>query len=319
MNSVFSMIDVGKKPVTHRRAIARGEIQLSKQVCYAIRDKSVPKGDVLTLAEIAGIGAAKRTSDILPLCHPLMLDAVQVGCEIDVEKCTVIVTCEVSAHARTGVEMEALSGVSASLLCIYDLTKGLDKGAIISGIILEHKEGGKSGTWNRNIDQNDTEKKLEGLNVAVLTVSDSSYKGDMQDISGEKLVHYLQNQGGAICGKHIIPDDIEAIRKKVEEYALKDKLDLVMITGGTGLGPRDVTPEAILPLWTKTLPGFGEIFRNRGILNTPNAWLSRAEAGLIENTFVVLLPGSPLAVNDGIDLLDKNLSHIISIIRGGGH
>jgi len=144
-NAQFRMIDVGEKTPTRRRAVAHGRIRMASETLNLIRNRALPKGDVLTLAEVAGILAAKQTSGLLPLCHPLPLDSVRVRCQV--EEAAVLVTVEAVATAKTGVEMEALVGVSLALLCIYDLAKGVDPVLSISDIYLEVKEGGKSGRW----------------------------------------------------------------------------------------------------------------------------------------------------------------------------
>ena len=143
----FRMIDVGEKAATKRRAVARGRIQMSREAFEAIRRGTNPKGDVLAQAEVAGMLAAKRTADLIPLCHPLPLDQVTVRFEADEATTSIIATCEASATAKTGVEMEALLGVSGALLAVYDLTKILDPALTISDIHLRIKEGGKSGRW----------------------------------------------------------------------------------------------------------------------------------------------------------------------------
>jgi cyclic pyranopterin monophosphate synthase len=143
------MVDVGGKPETHRVAIARGLIRMSTATLEAIRSGNAPKGDVLGPARIAGIMAAKKTGDLIPLCHPLALDAVNVdfafieaGIEGGIE-----CTATASLTGRTGVEMEALTAVSLALLTIYDMAKALDKGMVIEDVRLIEKRGGKSGTW----------------------------------------------------------------------------------------------------------------------------------------------------------------------------
>jgi molybdenum cofactor biosynthesis protein MoaC len=141
------MIDVAEKAPTKRRALARGRIEMSREAFDSIKHRTNPKGDVLAQAEVAGIFAAKRTSDLLPLCHPLPLDQVQVRFELVDEWCAVIASCEAATTAKTGVEMEALCGVSAALLAIHDLAKAVDPALIISDIHLSVKEGGKSGRW----------------------------------------------------------------------------------------------------------------------------------------------------------------------------
>ncbi len=143
----FHMIDVGEKPATKRRALARGRIEMSRAALEALRDGKNPKGDVLAQAEVAGMMAAKRTAELIPLCHPLALDQVRVRFELSDATFAVTAWCEASATARTGVEMEALQGVSGALLAVYDLSKAVDPVLTISGIRLVVKEGGKSGRW----------------------------------------------------------------------------------------------------------------------------------------------------------------------------
>jgi cyclic pyranopterin phosphate synthase len=141
------MIDVGEKAPTRRRALASGRIRMSRAAFEALRDGKNPKGDVLAQGEVAGMLAAKRTAELVPLCHPLALDQVQVWFELDEATSSVLASCEASATARTGVEMEALHGVSGALLAVYDLSKAVDPVLVISDIHLSVKEGGKSGRW----------------------------------------------------------------------------------------------------------------------------------------------------------------------------
>jgi cyclic pyranopterin phosphate synthase len=139
------MVDVGAKPLTHRRAVARGQIRLSQRAAAAVAERTAAKGDVLAVAQLAGIQGAKRASDLIPLCHPLPLSGVDVSLHLDGD----VVVCEATAraHWRTGVEMEALAAVSAALLTVYDMLKALDKGMVIEQIRLLEKTGGKSGPW----------------------------------------------------------------------------------------------------------------------------------------------------------------------------
>jgi cyclic pyranopterin phosphate synthase len=139
------MVDVGGKAETHRVAIASGRISMSAEALAAIRDGNAPKGDVLGAARIAGIMAAKKTAELIPLCHPLALDAVTVDFAFDHN--AVRATATASLTGRTGVEMEAMTATSIALLTIYDMAKALDKGMVIEGVRLIEKRGGKSGTW----------------------------------------------------------------------------------------------------------------------------------------------------------------------------
>ncbi|MDP5103356.1 MAG: cyclic pyranopterin monophosphate synthase MoaC [Erythrobacter sp.] len=139
------MVDVGGKPATARRAVASGRVTMTSEALAAIREGNAPKGDVLGTARIAGIMAAKRTGDLIPLCHPLGLEAVSI--DFEYQKNAIRATATASLTGRTGVEMEAMVAVSVALLTIYDMAKAIDKGMVISEVRLIAKTGGKSGDW----------------------------------------------------------------------------------------------------------------------------------------------------------------------------
>ena len=145
--SVYKMVDVSSKAITHRKALASGEIILGKQVIEMIKSKKMPKGDPISIAEISGINGVKKTSELIPLCHPLPLDHISLHTEINENEYSIIVYCLVSAHSKTGVEMEALSGVNSALLSIYDLSKIVEPNLKITNTKLLIKSGGKSGLW----------------------------------------------------------------------------------------------------------------------------------------------------------------------------
>jgi cyclic pyranopterin phosphate synthase len=143
------MVDVGAKPVTERACVARGAVHMAAATLAAIATSRTPKGDVLSVARIAGIQAAKRTAEWIPLAHPLPLDAVEVELRPDPETSCVQIEASVRAHARTGVEMEALVAVAAAGLVVYDMCKAIDRDMRIDAVRLVSKRGGKSGTWSR--------------------------------------------------------------------------------------------------------------------------------------------------------------------------
>jgi cyclic pyranopterin phosphate synthase len=143
------MVDVGDKPETQRVAIARAVVHLSPQTTKLVQAGDAPKGDVLGVARIAGIQAAKKTSELIPLCHPLALSFVGVDGEIDTEAGTITLTAEARTTGPTGVEMEALTAASVAALTVYDMVKGVERGACISSIELLEKSGGRSGHWQR--------------------------------------------------------------------------------------------------------------------------------------------------------------------------
>lgn len=141
------MVDVGEKAVTHRVAVASGRVAMQPETAALIREGRAAKGDVLGVAQVAAIMAAKRTHEIIPMCHPLLLTRIDVTFEV--EDAAVVIRARVETRGQTGVEMEALTAVSAAALTIYDMVKAVDRGMTIEAIRLEHKSGGRSGTWDR--------------------------------------------------------------------------------------------------------------------------------------------------------------------------
>jgi cyclic pyranopterin monophosphate synthase len=141
------MVDVGEKPVTKRTAIAEGLVRMSTEAFGLVRDNAIAKGDVLRIAEVAGVMGGKQTGNLIPLCHPLPLDAIQVECEMVESLNAVKVTATATNTGRTGVEMEAMTAVAIACLTVYDMVKAADKGMVVEGIRLLSKTGGRSGDW----------------------------------------------------------------------------------------------------------------------------------------------------------------------------
>ena len=141
------MVDVGDKEITHRQAIAAGQVLMQPETIAIIRERRASKGDVLGVAQVAGIMAAKRTHELIPMCHPLMLTKIDLQLRLNDRGVGIEATVE--TRGQTGVEMEALTAVSVAALTVYDMVKAVDRGMTISGISLMHKAGGKSGDWNR--------------------------------------------------------------------------------------------------------------------------------------------------------------------------
>lgn len=326
-DSAYSMINVGKKKITHRKALAMGKIFLKPDVLQKVRLRTLEKGDALTLAEISGIQGAKLTSTLLPLCHPLSLDSVAIKTEVNETQGAVEIFCYVTTHAKTGVEMEAISGVQAALLCIYDLCKMYGHDMSVSDIRLLYKTGGKQGAI---IDQTylpktlailveDAPHALEGKHGAVLTISDRASQGQYEDKSGPVLVDALKKEGAMCESPIIVPDDKEMIQATIKQLVSDRAPNLIMTTGGTGVGPRDVTPDAISEIVQYEIPGIGELLRQDGLHFTPYATLSRAIAGCYENTLIIALPGSTKAIGQAMAVLSPVLGHLLDMIKGDGH
>lgn len=325
-HNTFKMIDVGDKLITHRVAVASGEISVGADAFKLIQDKKLPKGDVLILAEIAGIISTKKAYEMIPLCHPMSLDYVKIITELDEKNYKVIVFCLAGTHAKTGIEMEALAGVNGALLTIWDLTKMVEPNLNISNIQLLAKSGGKKGLWlNPNgvpqfvleIIQPQLEQVLFGRKSVVITLSDRASKGEYQDESGVILKEILLGYGSEISDYLVIPDEAELIKSTIRDKIKSLAPDLIICTGGTGISKRDVTPEAVCELFEKEIPGVGELLRSDGAKYTPLSWSSRAVAGTIGETIVVTLPGNPKAVKEGMSaLMPKLIPHLIRITKG---
>ncbi|MFZ3228887.1 MAG: bifunctional molybdenum cofactor biosynthesis protein MoaC/MoaB [Pseudobdellovibrio sp.] len=332
LQSEFKMANVAEKTSTYRRAIAKGWIKMAPATAKIVVERKLPKGDALMMAEVAGILGVKKTIEILPLCHPLPIESVRVRCEPKIDG--VFVSCEVVTTYKTGVEMEALMGVNAALLCIYDLTKPIDPVLSIQDVHLVMKEGGKSGLWlnpewpeenflEKKTDQEKlnncgNKKTLKGIKTAVLTISDRCSKKQAVDSSGPVLKQMLQTLEADVFGMDLVADEVLEIQNAI--FRFKElKADLIITTGGTGFSPRDVTPEAIEPLFTRRIDGFGELFRSEGAKQTPMSYLSRSVSGFIEQTLIIALPGSPKACKEGIEILSHLIPHAIHIAKGGPH
>lgn len=319
----FRMIDVGQKRVTRRRAIACGQITVGKTAFQKIIDKSLPKGDVLALAEIAGITGAKKTPELIPMCHILPIDQVSIHCMPEAPD-AVMVYGQVVAHAKTGVEMEALMAVQAALAAIWDLVKGTEPALTIGDVRLLVKEGGKSGLWINPAGIPDwlaaqlpSPQPLKGLTAAVVVMSDRAAKGVYTDKSGPVVQTFLEQHGARLLDYAVLADEAGKLTAYLKRAAAKLKPDLVIISGGTGLSRRDITPETVEKICTRAIPGFGELLRKDGAQITDKSWLSRSAAGQLGQTLVIALPGSPRAAQEGLEALLPLLPHAVAMTGGG--
>ncbi|CAN5442281.1 bifunctional molybdenum cofactor biosynthesis protein MoaC/MoaB [soil metagenome] len=302
------MTNITHKQNSLRKAIATATVTVSKQETIdAIQNNTVPKGNVFEFARAAGLLAIKKTSDLIPDCHPLPVEYAAITYEI--ENLSLIISVEVHTVYKTGVEVEAMHGASLTALTIYDMLKPIDKSVEISSIKLKEKKGGKSD-YNNQISIS--------LKTAVIVCSDSIAAGSKQDFAGKAIIEKLQRLNIAVDLYSIIPDEVDLIQSKVKTLC-NEGFDLVLFTGGTGLSPRDVTPEAIKPLLDREVPGIMEAARNYGQNRMPYAMLSRGIAGFIKNTLVLTLPGSTKGAAETMDALFPAVLHIFKVAQGMRH
>lgn len=157
------------------------------------------------------------------------------------------------------------------------------------------------------------------IKVAVLTVSDSCAEGNREDVSGQTMIDMLTDGMFDVCEKKIVPDDYQAITDMLQSFSDEQEIDVVLTTGGTGLGPRDVTPEATTSVCDRMAPGFSEILRVEGFRKTSKAILSRGVAGVRKNSLIINLPGSPKAVRESLEIILNLIPHAVKMMHGGGH
>ncbi len=302
------MVNITHKVNSLRKAIAQAVVKVSRiETIEAIQNKRVPKGDVFEFSRAAGLLAVKKTSDVIPDCHPLPVEFTSI--QHQVAGLSIIITVEVHTIYRTGVEVEAMHGAAITALTMYDMLKPIDKHIEIGDIKLISKKGGKSQY---------TDFPNKALQCAVVVCSDSVSAGVKQDFAGKAVIKKLQKTGLEVSSYTVIADDFDTIQKTATELC-NSNFNIVLFTGGTGLSKRDVTPEAIEPLINRNIPGIMEAARSYGQQRTPYAMLSRGVAGFINNTLVLTLPGSTRGAQETMDALFPYIVHIFHVAEGMQH
>lgn len=310
------MVDITHKTTTLRIATAQAIVKVgSAETINRIQEGTVPKGDVLAMSKAAGLLGIKKTPDILPDCHPLPIE--YTGIEYILEEDQIQVLMTVKTIYKTGVEVEAMHGASVVALNMYDMLKPIDKQVEIHSIKLLKKTGGKS----------DFKSITNGLTAHIIVCSDSIYSAFQelnieesenlvpeQDKSGQILLSKMQEYG-LNTQYSLIPDHAEKIKSIVQNSSA----DIILFSGGTGVGPKDLTPNVIEPLLTMRLLGLEEEMRRYGQERMHYAMLSRSLAGLIGQSLVLSIPGSSGAAKDCLSAIFPYVFHIFHIMKGGGH
>lgn len=302
------MIDITHKSTTLRIATAQALVRVGREeTIHAIINGKVPKGDVFEMSKAAGLLGIKQTPNLLPDCHPIPIEYTGVEYEIDGMDIKILVT--VKTISKTGVEVEAMHGASVVALNMYDMLKPLDKGIEILNIRLLQKKGGKSDFKHRF---------RKDLTAAVIVCSDTIHAGSKEDRSGKIITEKLIACNVEVKHYEIIPDEPEDILSKTREYE-KNGIDMILFTGGTGLSKRDHTPEALIPVLEKRIPGIEEAIRSYGQDRTPYSMLSRSVAGTIGKTLVLALPGSSNGAGESMDAIFPAVLHAFKILKGARH
>lgn len=296
------MIDITHKPTSLREATATALVTVSDPATItALKDKRVPKGDVLESARVAALFGVKKTHELIPDCHPLPIEHAE--CTFAVGEMEMIVTMRVRTIYRTGVEVEAMHGASVAALTIYDMLKPIDKGVVIGSIKLQEKKGGKSD-WKDRFEV--------PVKAAVLVISDGVASGKKEDKAGATIADRLAALGVVVDVQAVVADEPEEIATMVKAWS-NEGLDLILTTGGTGLSPRDRTPEALAPLLDREVPGIMEAARAYGQARMPLAIMSRGIAGMIGRTLVITLPGSTRGAQETMAALFPFVLHVVKV------
>ena len=294
------MVDVGDKAVTRRSATARARFVTTPEVMGLVRGDNLPKADVLATARIAGIQGAKRTSELIPLCHAIALTSVTVDFYLDDD--SIEITATAKTIGQTGVEMEALTAVTIAGLTLHDMTKAVDPQSVLGEIQLIEKTGGTS------------RPEVVPGTAAVIVASTRGAAGTRQDTTGPAIAEWLTARGYAVRLSVVADADVAAELPRI----LATAPAVVITTGGTGMSPSDRTPEATRAVLDRELPGIAEAIRARGLPHAPKAALSRGLAGMSGNTVIINLPGSTGGVKDGLAVLEELLDHLVAQVAGGG-
>jgi len=282
----------------------------------------LPKGNLFDVARAAGFLGAKLTPQLLPHCHPVgidgmemqfeFLDSLQHGELFGAEAAArpgIVIRGEAKSIGRTGIEMEVLTGVSVAALEIYDMLKPVDKHLEIGCIKLVEKSGGKS----------DREKYFAmSPTCAVLVCSDSTAAGKREDRSGRVVVGMLEAARAVVRHYAVVPDDKLRIQTQIRNWVAED-IQFVFTTGGTGLGPRDNTVAAVAEILERDANGIAEAMRVHGQMRTPLAMMSRGVAGSIGETLIVTLPGSSDGARESLEAILPAVFHARKMMKGGGH
>lgn len=316
------MRDITHKQITLRTAKAIGVIFCAPETIDLIKQESLPKGNLFDVAKAAGFIGAKLTPQLLPHCHPVQIDGMDIRFEflnIDLhatlfarptfERTGIVITGEAKSIGRTGIEMEMLTAVSVAALEIYDMLKPVDKALEIGNIRLLDKKGGKSDR-NRYFATSPI--------CAVLVCSDSTAEGKREDKSGVLIKQMLEQVNATVKHYKILPDEKSQIQSQILEW-VKEDVHFIFTTGGTGLGPRDLTVEAVKEILERDADGVTEAMRNFGQQRTPMAMMSRAVAGSIARSMIITLPGSSAGAKESLEAILPGIFHARKIIKGGGH
>ena len=315
------MVDISHKKISLRTAKAVGVIFCTEASIQQIKNNTLPKGELFSVARAAGFLGAKATPQLLPHCHPVTIDSLNI--EFDylapnhsdlfgktiARRTGIVIKGDAKSIGRTGIEMELLTAVSVAALEIYDMLKPIDKHLEIGSIKLLEKTGGKS----------DREQYIQGSNTcAVLVCSDSTANKERVDTSGKLIQTMLEKANASVIHYKVLPDDTAQIQQQILDW-VKEDIHFIFTTGGTGLSARDNTVAAVKALIDIEAIGIAEVMRQYGQIRTPLAMMSRGVAGAIAQTMVVTLPGSVKGAKESLEAILPAIFHAREMLENKSH
>jgi cyclic pyranopterin phosphate synthase len=297
------MIDITKKKTTLRSAVATATISFNNPKTFtAIKEQTVPKGNVFETAKIAGLMAFKNTALAIPHCHPLPIEFADINFKLDDNR--IVITSEIKTIYKTGAEVEALYAATVAAITCYDMLKQIDNQILIQEIKIVEKTGGKENL-----------KKLpQDITAGIIVCSNK--KVDKE----EESVGYLAKQkleSFDVSVNHLVHVELDSIDIEREfRYCLESEFNLIILIGGTGISQNDITPDIILPYFEKRLFGVEETMRSYGQMRTPYAMLSRSLVGVVDKSIVMVLPGSKNGMLESFEAVFPEVLHSFWMFRG---
>ncbi|MFN0159156.1 MAG: bifunctional molybdenum cofactor biosynthesis protein MoaC/MoaB [Bacteroidota bacterium] len=302
------MKDISQKSNTLRSARATATLHCLPSTIAVLHSPQGTHAEALSIARMAAVQAAKNTATLIPTSHQSILDHVEV--EFELKEGAIHIYAEVKASAKTSLDTEALVAATIAATTLYCQFKAADETMEIDSVHVVETRGG-----THDVAEVDT----TSLRAGVLVMSDRGARHEREDLSGKAIKEQLELLGLAVVEYKILPDEADQIESELLRLSDDARVDLVITTGGTGLGPRDVTPEVTARVIEKSLPGVGEVLRTYGQARTGYAMLSRGVAGIRGKTLIINLPGSLGAVTEAMHVLIPWILHSFPMMKGEGH
>lgn len=298
------MINISHKRNTLRYAKASGKLISTPDVIQRVKDRTVPKGDVLEVARSAGIQAGKRTFEWIVFCHSMPIDWIEISYQFEEESITFI--AEVEAIWKTGVEMEAVTAVMAAMLNAYDMLKPLDAEIILTDIQLLEKRGGKSDL---------TDLFDPPIGAMLLSVDTDKKEGRRTDRAAKVIREFLKKEPVNLRSEEHLNEEYDTVKERLIQLTDQKEAEWIIICGSTGPAPKDVVPNVVREICDRELTGVTHAVNQYGLERTPYAMISDQVAGIRNGVLIIALPGSSRGASESMHALFPGVLHIFKSLR----